>query len=328
MWAVRSRSGWANEPCRGCCRGCRPASRWTLTSSRRSNAPSGAGIRRPTPTSWRSLEGRCFTAARSTPGTACSSRPWRCARPTPSPSSCRPPTRALRCGRWGPGSLTGHVGTLDAPSSSVGRLDVRRGRRSGSPGLQRLPSYKAITAERRSGCPRHRRCCGHEPWRDLYTGCGYVTGWPCPPTHPAIWKLLGPRLRRSCGSAVVAAAAGTSPSASGCWACSHTIRGATATREHIFRPAALSTDPRLPHTLGRSLLGLAELAREDGDLDEAWELAHDSLGVLEDYGDRVGAAAALEAIADLAVALDEPERALMPAAGAASANARRSAGHH
>jgi predicted ATPase/DNA-binding CsgD family transcriptional regulator len=81
-------------------------------------------------------------------------------------------------------------------------------------------------------------------------------------------------------------------------------------RAHLQASRALSTDPRLPHTLGRSLLGLAELAREDGDLDEAWELAHDSLGVLEDYGDRVGAAAALEAIADLAVALDEPERAL------------------
>jgi ATP/maltotriose-dependent transcriptional regulator MalT len=58
------------------------------------------------------------------------------------------------------------------------------------------------------------------------------------------------------------------------------------------------------------LLGLAELAREDGDFNEAWELAHDSLGVLDDYGDRVGAAAALEQVADLAVARGEPERAL------------------
>jgi DNA-binding CsgD family transcriptional regulator len=56
------------------------------------------------------------------------------------------------------------------------------------------------------------------------------------------------------------------------------------------------------------LLGLAELAREDEDLEEAWELAHHSLEVLDDYGDRVGAAAALEVIADLA--LCEPERAL------------------
>jgi len=81
-------------------------------------------------------------------------------------------------------------------------------------------------------------------------------------------------------------------------------------RAHLAASRALSRDPRLPHTLGRSLLGLAELARENEDLDEAWELAHDSLEVLDDYGDRVGAAAALETIADLAVALGEPERSL------------------
>jgi DNA-binding CsgD family transcriptional regulator len=62
--------------------------------------------------------------------------------------------------------------------------------------------------------------------------------------------------------------------------------------------------------LGRSLLALAELATEQGHLEEAWELAHDGLEVLSDYGDRVGAAAALETIADLAVAGGESERAL------------------
>ena len=81
-------------------------------------------------------------------------------------------------------------------------------------------------------------------------------------------------------------------------------------RAHLEASRALSTDPRLPFPLGRSLLGLAELAEEDEDLDEAWELAHDGLEVLDDYGDRVGAAAALETIADLAVALGEPERSL------------------
>jgi DNA-binding CsgD family transcriptional regulator len=58
------------------------------------------------------------------------------------------------------------------------------------------------------------------------------------------------------------------------------------------------------------LLGLAELATEQEHREEAWELAHDSLEILSDYGDRVGAAAALEVIADLALALGEPERAL------------------
>jgi predicted ATPase/DNA-binding CsgD family transcriptional regulator len=81
-------------------------------------------------------------------------------------------------------------------------------------------------------------------------------------------------------------------------------------RAHLEASRALSTGPRLPHTLGRSLLGLAELATEQDGLEEAWELAHDSLEVLDDYGDRVGAAAALEVTADLAVALGEPERAL------------------
>jgi predicted ATPase/DNA-binding CsgD family transcriptional regulator len=81
-------------------------------------------------------------------------------------------------------------------------------------------------------------------------------------------------------------------------------------RAHLEASRALSTDPRLPHTLGRSLLGLAELATEQEHREEAWELAHDSLEILSDYGDRVGAAAALEVIADLALALGEPERAL------------------
>ncbi len=81
-------------------------------------------------------------------------------------------------------------------------------------------------------------------------------------------------------------------------------------RAHLEASRALSTDPRLPWPLGRSLLGLAELAEEDEDLGTAWELAHDGLEVLDDYGDRVGAAAALETIADLTVTLGESERAL------------------
>jgi predicted ATPase/DNA-binding CsgD family transcriptional regulator len=81
-------------------------------------------------------------------------------------------------------------------------------------------------------------------------------------------------------------------------------------RAHLEASRALSTDPRLPQTLGRSLLGLAELARENEDLDEAWELAHEALEVLDDYGDRVGAAAALEQVASLTLALGEPDRAL------------------
>jgi DNA-binding CsgD family transcriptional regulator len=80
-------------------------------------------------------------------------------------------------------------------------------------------------------------------------------------------------------------------------------------RERWKRCRELSTDPRFPSQLGRSLLGLAELAAED-DFDEAWELAHDGLEVLSAYGDRIGAAEALEVIADLAVATDDHDRSL------------------
>ncbi|MGH2781051.1 MAG: hypothetical protein ACRDLA_06490 [Thermoleophilaceae bacterium] len=59
-----------------------------------------------------------------------------------------------------------------------------------------------------------------------------------------------------------------------------------------------------------SVVGLAELAKEDEDLAKAWELPHDGLELLDDYGDRVGSAAALETIADLTAALGEPERSL------------------
>jgi DNA-binding CsgD family transcriptional regulator len=82
-------------------------------------------------------------------------------------------------------------------------------------------------------------------------------------------------------------------------------------RAHLEASRSLSSDPRLPFPLGRSLLGLAELAtKEDADLGKAWDLVHDGLEVLDDYGDQVGAAAALETIADLAVARGEPERSL------------------
>ncbi len=81
-------------------------------------------------------------------------------------------------------------------------------------------------------------------------------------------------------------------------------------RAHLEASRALSTDPRLSFPLGRSLLALAELSKEEQDLEAAWELAHEGLEVLNDYGDRIGASAALETIADLAVALEDPEQSL------------------
>lgn len=83
-----------------------------------------------------------------------------------------------------------------------------------------------------------------------------------------------------------------------------------AARAHLAASCALSNDPRLPWPLGRSLLGLAQLAEDGEDLDEAWALAHEGLEVLDAYGDRVGTATALETIARLAAALGDPERSL------------------
>ncbi len=78
-------------------------------------------------------------------------------------------------------------------------------------------------------------------------------------------------------------------------------------REHLERCRQLSADPRYPFTLGRALVGLAGL---DGDPDQAWEHAHEGLEVLADFGDRLGAVAALEAVAGLAAARGEGDRAL------------------
>ena len=148
-------------------------------------------------------------------------------------------------------------------------------------------------------------------WRGPSTTCSSVLGSLCRHTHPVIWRLLGRRPRGSCGSAVVAAADGASPSASGCWACSHKSRSATTTREHIWRQVARCRPTRASRCRWAGRCWVSRCwPGEDEDLDEAWELAHEGLEVLDDYGDRVGAAAALETIADLAVTLGEPERSL------------------
>ena len=165
------------------------------------------------------------------------------------------------------------------------------------------------TVRRRSGCPRRRQSCEDLVQRGPNTTCSSVPGWRCPPTHPAIWRPHGPRLRivrisRRRGSrwdeSIGEWLLGVLAHGQGCH---------DEARAHLEASRARSTD-RLPFPLGRSLLGLAELTKEDEDLENVWKLAHDGLGVLDDYGDRVGAAAALETIADLAVTLDEAERSL------------------
>jgi len=80
-----------------------------------------------------------------------------------------------------------------------------------------------------------------------------------------------------------------------------------AATDRLQRCRQLSIDPRYPFTLGRSLVGLACLA---GDPEQAWERAHEGLEVLADSGDRVGVVEALETVAGLAAARDQPDQAL------------------
>lgn len=81
-------------------------------------------------------------------------------------------------------------------------------------------------------------------------------------------------------------------------------------RVHLDTARLLSTDPPLPQTLGRSLLGLADLALENEDPEEAWVLAHTSLDVLGRYDDLLGVASALEVIADLVRIRGDPAQSL------------------
>ena len=78
-------------------------------------------------------------------------------------------------------------------------------------------------------------------------------------------------------------------------------------REQLERCRQLSLDPQYPATLGRALVALTDV---DGDPEDASQHAHEALEVLADAGDRVGAAEALEAVAGVAAAHDQPDRAL------------------
>ena len=254
--------------------------------------------------------GRCFAAARSTPGAACSSRPWRCVRPTTSPSNCRPPTRALgvvgvvRAAR--PDTPTRSAGRRAQPGRRTSRVGGGRARRAGAADvLQGDHSQaqdwlsKAQAVLRRHGMEGTDYDMFLRPWLALsaYASGDLETARATAAEIVRIGRGGGSRWDESIGE----------------WLLGMVAQGQERhddARAHLEASRALSTDPRLPFPLGRSLLGLAELAKEDEDLEKAWELAHEGLEVLDDYGDRVGAAAALETIADLAGALGEPERSL------------------
>jgi predicted ATPase/DNA-binding CsgD family transcriptional regulator/tetratricopeptide (TPR) repeat protein len=84
----------------------------------------------------------------------------------------------------------------------------------------------------------------------------------------------------------------------------------TMAEEHLARTRAVASDPRYPSELGRALLALSRLRRADDEHAEAWELAHEALDVLADFGDRPGTLDALEAVGGLAIALGRPEAGL------------------
>ena len=86
---------------------------------------------------------RCCTVVRSTPGSDCSSRAWRCVRPTTSRSTCRLPTAALRCGLCGPVVSTSHAEMLDLRSSEpTGRASRVGGGRADRPWSCRGPARR------------------------------------------------------------------------------------------------------------------------------------------------------------------------------------------
>jgi predicted ATPase/DNA-binding CsgD family transcriptional regulator len=104
------------------------------------------------------------------------------------------------------------------------------------------------------------------------------------------------------------------------------LLGAAALREqrletaqaHLECARDASLDPRYAYSLGRSLLGLAQLQQQSGgDLDLAWEQAHDALEVLAGAGDHAGVTDALESLAGVATPLGRPDHALRLLAAAA-----------
>ena len=84
----------------------------------------------------------------------------------------------------------------------------------------------------------------------------------------------------------------------------------TDARSTLEHARTRSCDPRYPLWLGRTLLGLARLEAHDDEIDAAWELTHDALWCLSDYGDRVGTTEALESVAGLSTVAGDARQAV------------------
>ena len=266
---------------------------------------------RPAPTSCRSPDGWCFAPARSTPGPACSTRRSTVCETAevtfhlpaahavlglwPVWSGRLDRTRHHARRGWQLARQVGRPGWEVVGLAGLGAADVLQG----DHGQAQDWLSKAQAVLRGPGMEGTEYDMFFRPWLALsaYASRDLETARTTAAEIVRIGRRRGSRWDESIGEWLLGTIA-------------HGQERHDEARAHLEASRALSTDPRLPFPLGRSLLGLAELAKDDDDLDEAWELAHEGLKILDGYGDRVGAAAALETIADLAAALGEPERSL------------------
>ncbi|MBW3663763.1 MAG: LuxR C-terminal-related transcriptional regulator [Actinobacteria bacterium] len=83
----------------------------------------------------------------------------------------------------------------------------------------------------------------------------------------------------------------------------------SAAQRHLEVAHEVTRDPSFRWAHGRALLGLAYLAGLDEDIETAWLRAHEALDVLATWGDPLGSAAALEAIAGMATTTGDPDKA-------------------
>ncbi len=165
--------------------------------------------------------------------------------------------------------------------SSPARSGEPGGRRSGSPAWERPPSCRAIHAQAKDWLStaqavlRARALGGsqHEIWLRPWLALSAYASGDLETARAIAAEIV--RIARGGGSRC--------DEANGEWLLGTIAHGQERhdhARAHLQASRALSTDPRLPWSLGRSLLGLAELAKAEDDIEDAWELAHEGLEVL------------------------------------------------
>jgi predicted ATPase/DNA-binding CsgD family transcriptional regulator len=84
---------------------------------------------------------------------------------------------------------------------------------------------------------------------------------------------------------------------------------APAAVEHLDGARRVAEGTPYPFALGRAVLGQAHLELRHGEVARAWDLAHDSLEILDSYGDRAGAVDALDVLAAIGTQVDRADQA-------------------